>query len=303
MENRADAVGSIGLQNTDIFDSIGSLSELEKLQEQEIEHGEDGTFVILSDVHLDSPSVLEKIERMLEGYGDFEPLPIFVFMGNFSSRPLDARAAMGCFDDLANVIGKFPNVARDGRFVFVPGPNDPGISGVLPRGPIPNVFSANLRSKVKHAVFASNPCRMRYFTKEIVFFRDDLVGKMRRHCLLEPREENDGDGDDEMLGEVSGQRRLSRHAIKTVLDQGHLSPLPLSASPVYWKHDHSLRLYPFPDALVVGDRVDQYYENYEGCDAVNPSPFSNGFNFVVYRPVGEVSGTVTKSDVEFSQIE
>lgn len=121
---------------------------------------------------------------------------------------------------------------------------------------------------------------------------------MRRHCLLEPREEDDGTGE-----ATPGHRQLSRHAIKTVLDQGHLSPLPLSASPIYWQHDHALRLYPFPDALVVGDRVDQYYENYEECDAINPGPFSNGFNFVVYRPIGEIRKSQTKSDVEFSQIE
>jgi len=297
VENRSDAIKAIGLQNTDIFNSIGSLSELEKLRDQEIEHGQEGMFVVLSDVHLDNPSVIEKLERMLEGYNDFSPLPIFVLMGNFTSKPLSGgtKAMMSYFEDLTNVILKFPNVANEGRFVFIPGPNDPGITGVLPRGPIPNYFTSFLRSKVKHAIFASNPCRMRFFTKEIVFFRDDLVGKMRRHCLLEPREDEDD--------EKSGQRQLSRHAIKTVLDQGHLSPLPLSASPIYWQLDHALRLYPFPDALIVGDRVDQYYENYEECDAINPGPFSNGFNFVVYRPIGEIKNSQTKSDVEFSQIE
>jgi len=301
VENRSDAIKAIGLQNSDIFNSIGSLSELEKLSDQEIEHGQEGMFVVLSDVYLDSPSVIEKIERMLEGYSDFSPLPIFVFMGNFTSKPLSGgasegtKAMMSYFEDLTNIICKFPNVANEGRFVFIPGPNDPGITGVLPRGPIPNYFTSSLRSKVRHAIFASNPCRMRFFTKEIVFFRDDLVGKMRRHCLMEPREDNDDD--------TSGQRQLSRHAIKTVLDQGHLSPLPLSASPIYWQHDHALRLYPFPDALIVGDRVDQYYENYEECDAINPGPFSNGFNFVVYRPIGEIQKSQTKSDVEFSQIE
>ena len=260
-------------------------------------------FAVLSDVHLDSPSVMEKLERMLEGYSDFTPLPIFVFMGNFTSKPMSggAKAMMSYFDDLANLIGKFPNVASEGRFVFVPGPNDPGITGVLPRGPIPNYFTNNLRSKVKHAIFASNPCRMRFFTKEIVFFRDDMVGKMRRHCLLEPREEENADN--LMVSEGGQGGRLSWHAFKTVLDQGHLSPLPLSASPIYWQHDHALRLYPLPDALIVGDRVDQYYENYEECDAINPGPFSNGFNFVVYSPIGEIQGSKTKAGVEFSQIE
>ena len=301
VENRSDAIKAIGLQNTDIFNSIGSLSELEKLRDQEIEHGQEGMFVVLSDVYLDSPSVMEKIEQMLQGYCDFSPLPIFVFMGNFTSKPLSGgtKAMVSYFDDLTNIICKFPNVAKEGRFVFIPGPNDPGISGVLPRGPIPNYFTTSLRSKVKHAIFASNPCRMRFFSKELVFFRDDLVGKMRRHCLLEPREE-----DDDVDAMSTGQQQLSRHAIKTVLDQSHLSPLPLSASPIYWQHDHSLRLYPFPDALICGDRVDQYYENYEECDAINPGPFSNGFNFVVYRPIGEIDKSrQTRADVEFSQIE
>ena len=297
VENRQDAINAIGLQSSDIFNSIGSLGELENLREQEVKHGQEGMFVVLSDVHLDSPAVVEKIDRMLEGYSDFSPLPIFVFMGNFTSKPLSGegtRAMMSYFDDLTNVICKYPDIARNGRFVFVPGPNDAGISGILPRGPIPNYITTSLRSKVRHAIFASNPCRMRYFSKEIVFFRDDLVGKMRRHTLIEPRED-----EDEM---TSGHRQLSRHAIKTVLDQGHLSPLPLSASPIYWQHDHALRLYPFPDALIVGDRVEQYYENYEECDTINPGPFSNGFNFVAYSPIGEISDERTNSDVEFSQV-
>eukprot|EP00985_Skeletonema_marinoi_P005683 scaffold2468_cov133-Skeletonema_marinoi.AAC.5 len=293
VENRLDSIKAIGLQNTDIFNSIGSLSEYEKLREQELEHGEDGMFVVLSDVYLDSPAVIEKIERMLEGYSDFNPLPIFVFMGNFTSKPLSSasegtKSMISYFEDLANVICKFPNVANEGRFVFIPGPNDPGITGVLPRGPIPNYFTAALRSKVKNVMLASNPCRMRFFTKEIVFFRDNLVSKMRRNCLIEPRQDSNG--------------QLSSHAIKTVLDQGHLSPLPLSTSPIYWQHDHALRLYPFPDALICGDRVEQYYETYEECDAINPGPFSNGFNFVVYRPVGETSGSQTKSDVELCEV-
>ncbi len=293
VEKRLDSIQAIGLQSTDTFNSIGSLSEYEKLREQEIEHGEDGMFVVLSDVYLDSPAVIEKIERMLEGYSDFNPLPIFVFMGNFTSKPLSSssegtKAMISYFEDLANVICKFPQVANEGRFIFIPGPNDPGITGVLPRGPLPNYFTSALRSKVRNVMLASNPCRMRFFTKEIVFFRDNLVSKMRRNCLIEPRQESNC--------------QLSSHAVKTVLDQGHLSPLPLSTSPIYWQHDHALRLYPFPDALICGDRVEQYYETYEECDAINPGPFSNGFNFVVYRPVGETSGSKTKSDVELCEV-
>ena len=35
-------------------------------------------------------------------------------------------------------------------------------------------------------VLASNPCRLRYCSQEIVIFRQDLLKTMRRLCLLTP---------------------------------------------------------------------------------------------------------------------
>lgn len=37
--------------------------------------------------------------------------------------------------------------------------------------------------------------------------------------------------------------------MQTVLDQCHLSPLPLSVRPTLWDYDHTLRLYPMPTAV------------------------------------------------------
>eukprot|EP00562_Extubocellulus_spinifer_P002809 CAMPEP_0178486180 /NCGR_PEP_ID=MMETSP0696-20121128/8674_1 /TAXON_ID=265572 /ORGANISM="Extubocellulus spinifer, Strain CCMP396" /LENGTH=574 /DNA_ID=CAMNT_0020113835 /DNA_START=22 /DNA_END=1746 /DNA_ORIENTATION=+ len=299
IETRQDALDTIGLQNSDIFNSMSSLSELEKLKEQEIEHGEEGMFVILSDVHLDNPIVMEKLDTLLEGFQDMTPLPVFIFMGNFTSMPLSAardgtKIMTGYFEELANIICKHRHVADEGRFVFVPGPNDPGMAAIMPRPPIPNYFTGALRTKVPHAVFTSNPCRIRYFSKELVFCRQDIVSKLRRNCLLAPRED--------VMNERSGSQRMIQHAVKSMLDQGHLCPLPMPFNPIYWQYDHALRLYPLPDAVVVGDRVEQYYETYAECDALNPGSFPNGFNFVVYRPLVEQDGTM-KSDLEFSQID
>ena len=301
IETRQDALNTIGLQNSDIFNSLSSLSELEKLKEQELEHGEEGMFVILSDVHLDNPIVMEKLDKLFEGFQDMSPLPVFVFMGNFTSKPLSAardgtKIMISYYEELANLICKYPTIATDGRFIFVPGPNDPGMSAMMPRPPIPNYFTGALRNKVPHAVFTTNPCRIRYFSKELVFCRQDIVSKLRRNCLLAPREDN--------MNERSGNQRMIQHAVKSMLDQGHLCPLPMPFNPIYWQYDHSLRLYPLPDAVVVGDRVEQYYETYADCDAMNPGSFPNDFNFVVYRPlcIDESDGTM-KSDLEFSQIE
>lgn len=295
VENRPDSIDAIGLQNSDVFQSISTISQVEKLREQELQHGPEGMFVILSDLHLDKSEVLEKLEILFNGYKDMDPLPVFVFMGDFCSVPMSAardgtKMVIGYYEELANLIAKFPRLASDARFLFVPGPNDPGMGDVLPRPPIPKHFTASLRSKVSHAVFASNPCRIRFFTKELVFFRQDLIHKLRRNCILKPNA-------------ASGEEFV-QHAVKTILDQGHLCPVPLSACPIYWQYDHALRLYPLPDAIILGDRDDQFFETYAECDAINPGPFSNTFNFVVYRPTAEVDdkGGEIRSDVEFSQI-
>jgi len=239
---------------------------------------------------------------MMRGYESVVPLPIFVFMGNFSSRSaLSAHGGMknisGYFDELANLIAKFQNIKKSGRFVFIPGPNDPGMGSIMPRPPIPTCFVRSIIEKVPHSAFVSNPCRLRFFSKEIVFCRQDIVNKLRKNCIIPPRKE-------QSIEEFKkGSTRMVQHTVKTIMDQSHLCPLPLSAGPIYWRHDHALRLYPLPDAVVIGDKVDQYYETYAECDAINPGPFSKDYSFIVYRPVSEISedGGI-KSDVEFSQI-
>lgn len=37
--------------------------------------------------------------------------------------------------------------------------------------------------------------------------------------------------------------------VQTIVDQCHLSPLPLSVQPINWALDHSLRLYPMPTTV------------------------------------------------------
>jgi DNA polymerase epsilon subunit 2 len=48
---------------------------------------------------------------------------------------------------------------------------------------------------------------------------------------------------------VSDEIRTARKLVKTVLDQGYLSPFPLSTRPVLWDFAGSLGLYPLPSAV------------------------------------------------------
>ena len=75
------------------------------------------------------------------------------------------------------------------------------------------------------------------------------------------------------------------HLAKTLLSQGHLAPLPLHVMPVYWSHDHALRLYPIPDVIVVADKYDAFSVTATDSLIFNPGSFpKSNFSFKVYLP-------------------
>lgn len=45
------------------------------------------------------------------------------------------------------------------RFVFVPGPDDPGLGGTLPQPALPTYFSGEITRVLPGAIFTTNPCR------------------------------------------------------------------------------------------------------------------------------------------------
>ena len=161
----------------------------------------DSMFVIVSNVHIDQPEVMAKLRELFQGFtkADSTTPTMFLFIGNFTSRPFgqghdDAAELRRHFDALAALISEFPVLVEDSKFVFVPGPTDPGAGSVLPRPPLPVAFTRRLRAVLPTAVFTSNPCRIRYFTHEMVVFRENLLSKMRRHALLSPNETPAADG-------------------------------------------------------------------------------------------------------------
>lgn len=96
-------------------------------------------------------------------------------------------------------------------------------------------------------------------------FREDVVNKLRRNCILPPT------GDGLTLAQHVRPRAAPwaglapaadtgacapvfmvvarRQAVRTVIDGGHLCPLPQQVRPIYWQLDHTLRLYPLPNAV------------------------------------------------------
>ncbi len=249
---------------------------------------EDQMAVILSDVWLDKPAVLDNLRILFKGFsGGYAPL--FVLMGNFTSRPLGLRGEdlaklRGYFGRLAKLILEFPDLVESAKFVFVPGPRDIGIGNVLPRPGLPAVITRDFESRSfpkNSVIFPSNPCRVLYGTRELLFFRQDITHQMRRNCIVPPATHETKD--------------VTNHLVKTLLEQSHLCPLPLTTRPVHWNTEHALRLYPLPDLLVLGDRVEHFNWSHYGCSCVNPACFALDQSFVVYHPA---SGKVDFSRVD-----
>lgn len=144
--------------------------------------------VFLADVWLDSELVMEKLQTLFIGYSDCPPYA-FVMMGNFLSEPkygLRCDELADGFKRLANLILQFPNIKERSHFIFVAGPQDPGLIKVYPRPGILPHSTEYIRKKVPNCHFPSNPCRIQFGSRQIVVFREDLLQKMSRNAIKIP---------------------------------------------------------------------------------------------------------------------
>ncbi|XP_064467493.1 DNA polymerase epsilon subunit 2-like [Ornithodoros turicata] len=247
----------------------------------ELRHAEemhqDAMLVFISDLWLDQHKVFEKLRVLFAGYSMMPPT-CFVLCGNFLSRPTgrnDSLVLKECISKLASLIGEFPSLTEKSYFVFVPGPADPGLPNILPRPGLPRVIMDEFCRQVPQTVAASNPCRIRYGTQEIVVFREDALAKACRNAVHLPWEQE-------------STVDLPKLYTKTLASNSHLVPLPLAVSPVYWDWDFALWLNPLPDVVVCADKHDSYAIHHSECLFFNPGSFPRSdFSFKVYLPASK----------------
>ena len=176
----------------DPFRSIATSSEWGRIKalEKATARSAPRLFIIVSNLHLDSPALLRNFRSLLEGFLESGSIPaMFILMGNFCSKPfganrLDRDSYKAQMDALAACFEAFPDVASQTHVVLVPGPHDPGSPKILPRSPIPSYFTQSLARVLPYFTSASNPCRLRFFTQEIVIFRGDMTGRLQRRSLI-----------------------------------------------------------------------------------------------------------------------
>ncbi|KAI9787538.1 MAG: DNA-directed DNA polymerase epsilon, subunit B [Geoglossum umbratile] len=276
-------------------------------------HPNRATFLILSSLHLNVPKTHDALRKILSLYETLppasQPLAI-VLIGSFVSHAVMAGGGGGggsieykeYWDLLAGTLAEFPALIVNSTFIFVPGDNDPwassfaaGGSTAIPRHAIPDLFTTRVRRVFANAkaeaggagggsqaIFTTNPTRLSLFgpVRELVIFRDDMVGRLRRSAITfpPPRKPQPSSTDPSSMDldpspppPTQPPTTLPRTLTKSILDQSHLSPFPLSTRPVLWDHAGCLSLYPLPSALVLADgETDPFSVTYEGCCVVNP---------------------------------
>eukprot|EP00913_Durusdinium_trenchii_P011928 g11204.t2 len=288
------------------------------------------------------------LETLFQGYESHGPPTAYIFMGSFCSRSFvptgqGVRAYREGFERLKFMMRNLEaHVMHGTRFVFIPGPRDPGPQ-TLPKAPLPDYLTANLavdipgavgkpkrpcfdvffvlfclarlrqakakkeRSSVgslrelqlsqketelasreagspmdclfqthsKHLrlvnaldrqriaeVMATNPCHIRHLSREMVFFRHDVLRLLKRHEAVPLARESGFD-----------EPSWSSECARFILDQAHLLPLPLEESNILWEHDHALRLYPLPHAVFIGGVTPRFETNYQECTFGSVGPF------------------------------
>ena len=111
-----------------------STEEKRTLEQEELKE-DTAQIVVLSDVWLDRPKVINGLRMMFFRYdalckdgieNGVDYRFMFVLMGNFSSQPYSRGVAKhrALFDQLGDLIATVSSLAQCSTWIFVPGPND-----------------------------------------------------------------------------------------------------------------------------------------------------------------------------------
>ncbi|SCU80710.1 LAFA_0C00738g1_1 [Lachancea sp. 'fantastica'] len=281
--------------------------------------------VLGGDIFLDQLHVMEGLRKVFDKLNDDPPITL-VLMGSFTSTPtfpvmssknISATTAYkNAFDALALLMSNFERLINETNFVFIPGANDPwtsmvslGATAIWPQRPIPGTFVQRVNRVCKNVFWGSNPSRLAYLSQELLLVRDDLNDRFKRHNILFPAT-MDSDEEESLVQDFSMQQihdkeyesidqlvkskdqrsagvQEARKLVKTVLDQGHISPFTSFIRPVVWDLDHTLHLSPIPTALILCDTsASQFEVTYNGCKTINTSTFihKRTARYVEYRP-------------------
>ncbi|AFZ79136.1 hypothetical protein BEWA_019820 [Theileria equi strain WA] len=269
-------------------------------------------WIIISNLYLDKTNTIETLEHLFDSYIEMYPqqgLPVgFIFMGDFNSLGFNFEYhhswidqndkntkhvsnttefyARG-FETLYKLLikPKYLMILSACYLVFVPGPNDATLCRrKLPRQPLLNYCINRFKERVEAArpeskgriVMATNPCRIRHWGRQMIFYRQELLTQLLWEAIITSSNTLSMDTSENLIDMLTG----------TIVGQSHLFPNKPGTSTIL-QHDSSLLLHPLPDFICLSDTTAPAFIRIHGhnnnclianCDA----NFSQSRNIVSY---------------------
>lgn len=256
--------------------------------------------------------------------GSFFSKSITVTEGSSTNHLTNSNLYKSSFDNLALIMESYPNICEKCKLFIVPGEKDPWMSmvtkdsnAIWPKIKIPQLFTTRLRRVVKHLEFVSNPSRINYLGHEIAIVKDDLGSRLRRNDLtylskltdeeikramknypnsqltqfsqFQTATQDDPNSleIDKLILDESPEDFESKKIVKTILDQGDLSPFVNKIRPISPNYWNAMNLTPLPHFILLSDKTSPtFIRNYKGCEFSNVGNFLvNGHaNYIEYYP-------------------
>jgi len=223
--------------------------------------------ITLSNVGLDNPRTMGRIRELLGGIEQLKPRMI-VLMGKLFNNPQQNYSELKShITQFAQTLNEFTYLCNNTAWVIMPALEDPGISNILPRKPLPPCLLEPLKKKVKIIVNTTNPCRISFYGTELMFSRCNLLQYFKRLNVFQSPHED------------------FLNVIFTVMSQRSLVPVNRSHIPVVWNYAHCMEFYKAPKYIVLGDLCNFYEQQIEGTYVLNPGNFAKDFSFAVMYPL------------------
>lgn len=228
--------------------------------------------VALSCVNLLEEDTFLRFEKMLSVYNGFEdavaiPAAVILVGSFFNASDHSSSETLLCYQSLlARLFGiavRYQSVVKRSLFVVVPGPQDVSLSGNLyPRSELPHQVQCFLRKNFEeHGLrlsFQSSPVRIRFASQQITCAASALLRTISSlHCNSRFNKAQAVEGE---------PPEMSYRFALTVASQRHLCPVPQSIQPTMWNLDHTLRLYPQSNIVLLCEDTQCFTHGFKDLD-------------------------------------
>ena len=204
----------------------------------------------MSHLNLDDPdSLKDRLQHMIDEmdyHHNHNKESILVLFGNFKT---DATSLSTSLEELGKLVEEV--VPAKYSVLVLPGPNDVAPNACWPIPAFTKRSTPTSLHQLSNVYLCSNPCRLQCSDgSTVLLLRKDLIRESLQHQILLSSSQKNQTSSSKKEKESTSPLLVQR-VINHMISQGHVSAATTN-HPTYWNYDHSMRLVPLPELMVLG---------------------------------------------------